>query len=189
MSDLAVDQNLKLLNKVRTVHMDEGNSEYEEILTGLYHELENPSVLSTMIVEQIAQAFFWIKRHSLDKEGLLNEQLKNALTKLDRYGDGKDLLALYQTAVKAGRYSEEYEGFVSLLADVHGTSIEELRTQLYKPTLDKLKLFDDLIHRQLQNLRHLQKSLDAVDFKKRLVKKLDLEIAQMEKDALAIEAV
>ena len=50
-------------------------------------------------------------------------------------------------------------------------------------------MFDDLIHRQLQNLRHLQKNLDAVDFKKRLVKKLDLEIAQMEKDTLAIEAL
>ena len=188
MSDLAVDQNLKLLNKVRTVHMDEGNSEYEEILTGLYHELENPSVLSTMIVEQIAQAFFWIKRHSLDKEGLLNEQLKNALTKLDRYGDGKDLIALYDNAVKAGRYSEAYEEFVSLLAECHSTSIEELRSKLNKANLDRLKVFDDLINRQLQNLRHLQKSLDAVDFKKRLVKKLDLEIAQMEKNALAIEA-
>lgn len=188
MSDLAVDQNLKLLNKVRTVHMDEGNSEYEEILLGLYNELDNPSVLSTMIVEQIAQAFFWIKRHSLDKEGLLNEHLNTELRKLVGYEERDAFMAVYAGAVKAGRYSVEYEEFTALLDEMHGTTLEELRSKMYKPTLERLRVFDDLINRQLQNLRHLQKSLDAVDFKKRLVKKLDLEIAQMEKDALAIEA-
>ena len=188
MSDLAVDQNLKLLNKVRTVHMDEGNSEYEEILLGLYHELESPSVLSTVIVEQIAQALFWIKRHSLDKEGFLNDHLKKQLGELVNYQERDEFIALYVAAVKAGRYSEAYDEFVSLLAECHSTSIEELRSKLNQANLDRLKVFDDLINRQLHNLRHLQKSLDAVDFKKRLVKKLDLEIAQMETDALAIEA-
>ena len=188
MSDLAVDQNLKLLNKVRTVHMDEGNSEYEEVLTGLFHELDSPSVLSTMIVEQIAQAFFWIKRHSLDKEGFLNNQLKTELGKLVDYQERDEFISLYVAAVKAGRYSETYEEFVSLLAECHSTSIEELRSKVNKISLERLKVFDDLINRQLQNLRHLQKSLDAIDLKKRLVKKLDLEIAQMEKDVLALEA-
>ena len=189
MSDLAVDQNLKLLKKVRTVHMDEGNLEYEEILLGLYHELESPSVLSTAIVEQIAQAFFWIKRHSLDKEGLLREKLKTELGKLVDYEKRDEFLGTYANAIKAGRYSEEYEEFASLLAESFGTSLDELRSRLYKSDLERLKVFDDLINRQLQNLRHLQKSLDAIDFKKRLVKKLDLEIAKMEKDALAIEAL
>lgn len=188
MSDLAVDQNLKLLNKVRTVHMDEGNSEYEDILLGLYHELENPSVLSTMLVEQIAQSLFWIKRHSLDKEGFLNEHLKSELGKLINYQERDEFISMYLQAINAGRYSETYEEFVSLLAECHSTSIEELRSKLNKISLERLKVFDDLINRQLQNLRHLQKSLDAIDFKKRLVKKLDLEIAQMEKDVLAMEA-
>ena len=65
MKEIFKDEHLEMLKRVRTVHMDEGNLEYEEILLGLYHELESPSVLSTAIVEQIAQAFFWIKRHSL----------------------------------------------------------------------------------------------------------------------------
>ena len=187
MKEIVKDEHLEMLNRVRTVHMDEGNLEYEEILLGLYHELESPSVLSTVIVEQIAQAFFWIKRHSLDKEGFLNDHLKTELGSLVNYQERDEFISMYVAAVKAGRYSETYEEFVSLLAECHSTSIEELRSKLNKTTLERLKVFDDLINRQLHNLRHLQKSLDAVDFKKRLVKKLDLEIAQMEKDALAIE--
>lgn len=189
MKEIVKDEHLEMLNRVRTVHMDEGNLEYEEILLGLYHELESPSVLSTVLVEQIAQAFFWIKRHSLDKEGLLREKLKTELGKLVHHENRDEFLATYANAIKAGRYSEEYEEFASLLAQSFGTSLDELRSRLYRLDLDRLKVFDDLINRQLQNLRHLQKSLDAVDFKQRLVKKLDLEIAQMEKDALAIEAV
>ena len=183
------DEHLEMLRRVRTVHMDEGNLEYEEILANLYHELDNPSFYSTMLVEQIAQAFFWIKRHSLDKEGFLNDHLKTELSRLVNYQERDEFISMYLGAVKAGRYSEAYEEFVLLLADCHGTSIEELRSKLNKISLERLKVFDDLIHRQLQNLRHLQKSLDAVDFKKRLVKKLDLEIGQMEKDALALETL
>ena len=188
MSDLAVDQNLNLLNKVRTVHMDEGNLEYEEILLGLFNELESPSVMSTVLVEQVAQSIFWIKRHSLDKEGFLLNQLKSELRDFVKYGDHSDLCDRLDSALQSGRYSDEYQQFERDLYSARSVTLDQLRGRLNKPALEKLKIFDDLINRQLQNLRHLQKSLDAVDFKKRLVKKLDLEIAQMEKNALAIEA-
>jgi len=61
-----------------------------------------------------------------------------------------------------------------------GVTIEELRSKATSDKIDKLKILDDLIHRQVQNLRHLQKSLDAVDFKKRIVKKMDLELERIE---------
>ena len=44
-----------------------------------------------------------------------------------------------------------------------------------------------MIHRQYQTMRHLQKSIDTVDFKSRLIKRMDLELAELEKKALAIE--
>jgi hypothetical protein len=188
MTIVVKDEHLKLLNRVRTVHMDEGNVEYEEIMLGLFNELEAPSVMSTVLVEQIAQALFWVKRHSLDKEGFLLNQLKSELKDLVRYGENRDLNDRLDGALRSGRYSDEYLQFEQDLFSATSVTLDQLRGRLNKPALEKLKIFDELIHRQLQNLRHLQKSLDAVDFKKRLVKKLDLEIAQMEKDALAIEA-
>ena len=69
------DEHLELLNRVRTVHMDEGNFEYEQVLQGLYYELENPTVLSVLIIEQIAQGFFWIKRHTQDKESVVHSAM------------------------------------------------------------------------------------------------------------------
>ena len=75
MTVIAEDEHLKLLNRVRTVHMDEGNFEYEEVLQGLYYELEKPTVLSVLLIEQIAQGFFWIKRHTQDKESLVHSAM------------------------------------------------------------------------------------------------------------------
>jgi hypothetical protein len=36
-----------------------------------------------------------------------------------------------------------------------------------------------VLSRHIQNLRHLQKGLDAFDFKKKMLKRLDLEIEQL----------
>ena len=41
--------------------------------------------------------------------------------------------------------------------------------------------------RHVQNLRHLQKGVDAYDIKKRLLKRLDLEIKELEQKTNAIE--
>jgi hypothetical protein len=45
--------------------------------------------------------------------------------------------------------------------------------------MDKIDDLDAIITRHIQNLRHLQKGLDAVDIKKRMLKRLDLEIQQL----------
>ena len=39
---------------------------------------------------------------------------------------------------------------------------------------------DDLIHRQHQTIRHLQRSIDSIDYKSRLIKRMDLELAALE---------
>jgi hypothetical protein len=39
---------------------------------------------------------------------------------------------------------------------------------------------DDLIHRQHQTMRHLQRSIDSIDYKSRLIKRMDLELAALE---------
>ena len=46
---------------------------------------------------------------------------------------------------------------------------------------------DELIHRQYQTMRHLQKSIDVVDFKSRIIKRMDLELSDLESKTLAID--
>ena len=181
MTVIVDDEHLKLLNRVRTVHMDEGNFEYEEVLQGLYYELEKPTVLSVLLIEQIAQGFFWIKRHTQDKESLVHARMINLIRSFSFMKHGNEPLAsqLSEVMVK-GRYSEEYEKFEEDLKIVKGITVDELRSQATSDSIDKLKVLDDLIHRHVQNLRHLQKSLDAIDFKKRIVKKMDLELERIE---------
>jgi hypothetical protein len=41
-------------------------------------------------------------------------------------------------------------------------------------------MVDDLIHRQHQTIRHLQRSMDSIDYKSRLIKCMDLELAALE---------
>ena len=62
-----------------------------------------------------------------------------------------------------------------------------LRTRGFKDASKHLKMADELIHRQYQTMRHLQKSIDAVDFKSRIIKRMDLELADLESKTLAID--
>ena len=62
-----------------------------------------------------------------------------------------------------------------------------LRTRGFKDAAKHLKMADELIHRQYRTMRHLQKSIDAVDFKSRIIKRMDLELADLESKTLAID--
>jgi len=66
-------------------------------------------------------------------------------------------------------------------------TISDLRARGFKDAAKNLKMADELIHRQYQTMRHLQKSIDAVDFKSRIIKRMDLELADLESKALAID--
>ena len=49
-----------------------------------------------------------------------------------------------------------------------------------KDAAKHIKMVDDLIHRQHQTMRHLQRSIDSIDYKSRLIKRMDLELAALE---------
>ena len=66
-------------------------------------------------------------------------------------------------------------------------TVPDLRARGFKDASKHLKMADELIHRQYQTMRHLQKSIDAVDFKSRIIKRMDLELADLESKARAID--
>jgi len=54
-------------------------------------------------------------------------------------------------------------------------------------------MVDDLIHRQHQTIRHLQRRIDSIDYKSRLITRMGLELAALEskqsvKGALTVNA-
>jgi len=66
--------------------------------------------------------------------------------------------------------------------------VSDLRARGFKDASKHIKMADELIHRQYQTMRHLQRSIDAVDFKSRIIKRMDLELANLENKALATDA-
>jgi len=59
-------------------------------------------------------------------------------------------------------------------------TLSDLRARAFKDTAKHIKMVDDLIHRQYQTIRHLQRSIDSIDYKSRLIKRMDLEMAALE---------
>ena len=59
-------------------------------------------------------------------------------------------------------------------------TLSDLRARAFKDVARHIKMVDDLIHRQHQTIRHLQRSIDSIDYKSRLIKRMDLELAALE---------
>ena len=59
-------------------------------------------------------------------------------------------------------------------------TLSDLRVRAFKDSARHIKMVDDLIHRQHQTIRHLQRSIDSIDYKSRLIKRMDLELAALE---------
>ena len=59
-------------------------------------------------------------------------------------------------------------------------TLSDLRARAFKDAARHIKMVDDLIHRQHQTMRHLQRSIDSIDYKSRLIKRMDLELAALE---------
>jgi hypothetical protein len=59
-------------------------------------------------------------------------------------------------------------------------TLSDLRVRALKDAAKYTKMGDDLIHRQHQTSRHLQRSIDSIDHKSRLIKCMDLELAAFE---------
>ena len=74
---------------------------------------------------------------------------------------------------------DEAEWIDEILAESKLT-LSDLRVRAFKDAAKHIKMVDDLIHRQHQTMRHLQRSIDSIDYKSRLIKRMDLELAALE---------
>ncbi|MDB9706673.1 hypothetical protein OAA71_02305 [Porticoccaceae bacterium] len=174
---------------------NESEAEFQSGLQSLLSELDNPSPLAVALVSQLNECLWWIKRHTVDKELLLHEAMARLLSKagsnwmpsansklslaLEHYLEGsahKDEAVLIEQALTGGNLT-----------------LSDLRVRAFKDAAKHIKMVDDLIHRQHQTMRHLQRSIDSIDYKSRLLKRMDLELAALEskqpvKGALTLDA-
>jgi len=167
----------------------ESESEFQASLEGLLSELENPSPLNVALVTQLNECLWWIKRHTVDKELLLHESMARILSKADSYiefYDNQKISSALESFL-AGNASKSDKKFIDDLLGKAKLTVSDLRARGFKDAAKHLKMADELIHRQYQTMRHLQRSIDSVDFKSRLIKRMDLELADLKNKTLTID--
>jgi len=155
----------------------------------LLSELENPSPLNIALVVQLNECLWWIKRHTVDKELLLHDSMARILARSNSYIETYDNHQVSSALENyfAGSANKDDKEMIDNLLKKGKLTMSDLRARGFKDASKHLKMVDELIHRQYQTMRHLQKSIDAVDFKSRIIKRMDLELAGLENKAQAID--
>ena len=166
---------------------NESEAEFHSSLQSLLSELESPSPLNIALVTQLNECFWWIKRHTADKELILHDSMTRMLTRGVDYAYDNHIVSNALESFFAGNASKGDKRFIKNLLKRNQLTVSDLRARSFQDASKHLKMADELIHRQYQTMRHLQRGIDAVDFKSRLIKRMDLELANLENKALDID--
>jgi len=161
---------------------DESEAEFQSGLQSLLSELDNPSPLAVALVTQLNECLWWIKRHTMDKELLLHEAMARLLSKAGSnwIGSGNRALSVALEHYLDGGADEDEVALVEQALTEANLTLSDLRARAFKDAARHIKMVDDLIDRQHQTIRHLQRSIDSINYKSRLIKRMDLELAALE---------
>ena len=191
MTEDKLKQSLAILNPIRTVELKDKTGNFEAILQGLLSDLETPNTLSVLLCEQIAESIFWMRRHVEDKELILLEATAEKIDQAQRsYGNKRTYTAEDVKKVLLGdealkqKINDELKNASS---NSTATSFDGCRAKAFISCAKEIRIADDLIQRQMLNIRQLQRSLDAIDIKSRIIKRLDLELKRIERDLTVLE--
>jgi hypothetical protein len=161
---------------------DESEAEFQAGLQSLLSELENPSPLAVALVSQLNECLWWIRRHTVDKELLLHEAMARLLARAGSnwIGSGNSKLSVALGHYLDGSADKHQADLIEEALTEANLTLADLRARAFKDAARHIKMVDDLIHRQHQTIRHLQRSIDSIDYKSRLIKRMDLELAALE---------
>jgi hypothetical protein len=161
---------------------DESEAEFQSGLQSLLSELDDPSPLAVALVSQLNECLWWIRRHTVDKELLLHEAMARLLSRegSNWMGSGNSKLSVALERHLDGSADKDQADLIKEALTEANLTLSDLRARAFKDAARHIKMVDDLIHRQHQTIRHLQRSIDSIDYKSRLIKRMDLELAALE---------
>ncbi len=191
MTEDKLKQSLAILNPIRTVKLKDKTGNFEAILQGLLSDLETPNTLSVLLCEQIAESIFWMRRHVEDKELILLEATAEKLDKAQQIGfrDDRTYSAedIKQVLLGDETLKQQINDKLKDTSNSIATSFDSCRAKAFVSCAKEIRIADDLIQRQMLNIRHLQRRLDAIDMKSRIIKRMDLELERIERDLTVLE--
>ena len=165
MSNDTLKKALQILAAIRTVNLDDSSGQFESILNGLLSDPETPNTLSVLLCEQIAKSVYWLRRHVDDKNEILNEATANVVKDISggfgshRDYSSQDIAKAFQGDTRVREVIEEGLG--------KGHTLDGCHARAFIKSAKEIRIADDLIQRQMLNIKHLQKGLDSIDLKKK----------------------
>ena len=151
-------------------------------MQSLLSELDNPLPLVVALVSQLNECLWWIKRHTKVKELLLYEAMARLLSKAGSnwMASGNTKLSVALEHYLEGSAHKDKAALIEQTLTEANLTLSDLRIRAFKDEARHIKMVNDLIHRQHQMMRHLQRSIDSIDYKSRLIKRMDLALAALE---------
>ena len=161
--------------------------EYKNYVKQILASYDSPEGVLGELVRQMADAMWWIKTYQRDKDHLI--VMKMASLVISRHAIDVDaeqkLLRVFDSLLKlwSGRtLGPEDQEFLDSAMSAKGHNLASLRSDAVRLSLKELEVIDRLIERQFKNMRLLLQSYESVRFAPQLLKKMDLEIKQLEQN-------
>jgi hypothetical protein len=117
------------------------------------------------LVSQLNECLWWIRRHTVDKELLLHEAMARLLSEAGSnwMGSGNSRLSVVLEHYLEGSARKDEVDFIEQALTEANLTLPDLRARAFKDAARHIKMVDDLIHRQHQTIRHLQRGIDSID--------------------------
>lgn len=160
-------------------------AEYKDHVDQILNSYDSPDGVLGELVRQMADAMWWVKTYQKDKDHLL--VMKMASLVISRHAIDVDAeqksLRVFDGLLKSWSgqvLDSEDQTFMDSAMSAKGHNMASLRADAVRRSIKELEVIDRLIERQFKNMRLLMQSYESVRFAPQLLKKMDLEIRQLE---------
>ena len=159
--------------------------EYIEHVQNIVASYDSPSGFLGELVRQVADSIWWVKTYQKDKDHLIVMRMANCLVDRRDYMVGleKSSLRVFEVLFKSwsgGIVEPEDQAYLDSTLGSKGHNLTSLRAEAIGKSIKELEVIDRLIERQFKNMRLLMQAYESVRFAPQLLKKMSLEITQLE---------
>lgn len=161
----------------------ESVKQYKKELKLLLGEIQSGSPLAAMLTKELYASIVWARRHSLDKAAIVLDAMADVISG-GIFGSDHILVALKVLSIDPA--NEEASDLIDARLSQMSATMEGVRALAIQRSIKDLETLDSLISQHLNTARHLQKSIESLELKPRLLKRLDLQIESLERDVNAL---
>ena len=160
-------------------------SKYKEHVNQILASYDSPEGVLGELVCQMADAMWWVKTYQKDKDHLIVMKMANCLVDRNDYriDPSESALQIFESVFKTWSgesISTDEQGALDSVMASKGHNLASLRAEAIRKSVKELEVIDRLIERQFKNMRLLMQAYESVRFAPQLLKKMTLEIQQLE---------